>query len=134
MTMAVEPACVRASRNCELLIGLGELHAERCAQATITGPDAVVNAAGVGLVIEVWRNGPVEDMHAGRRGPSDAAMFAESTALHGEAVKALTAVNRAPGLIDFEEHLLDRTGRGRARVARHSRIWATAFSASTAGT
>ncbi|OLZ44684.1 hypothetical protein BS329_35865 [Amycolatopsis coloradensis] len=65
-------------------------------------------AMAVGLVIEVWRNGPVEDMHAGRRGPSDAVMFAESTALHDVAVAALTAENRNFGLIDFEEHVLDR--------------------------
>lgn len=63
----------------------------------------------VGLVIEVWRNSPVEDMHASRRGPSDAAMFAESTALHNKALVALTTANRDEGLIDFEEHLLDRT-------------------------
>ncbi|GAA1937372.1 hypothetical protein GCM10009754_00500 [Amycolatopsis minnesotensis] len=59
-------------------------------------------------MIEVWRNGPVENMHASRRGPSDAAMFAESTALHQEAVKALTARKRGYGLLDFERHLLDR--------------------------
>lgn len=63
-TATAASACAGASRNCELLIGLHELHAQRCAQAGITGPDAVVNAAAVGLVIEVWRNGPVEDMHA----------------------------------------------------------------------
>jgi hypothetical protein len=39
----------------------------------------------VGLVIDVWRHGPVEDMHCGKRGPDDAAMFAESTSLHEQA-------------------------------------------------
>ena len=61
------------------------------------------------LKIEVWRNSPVEDVHAGRRGPSDAVMFAESTALHQEAVRALTADRVEYGLIDFEKHLLDRS-------------------------
>jgi hypothetical protein len=83
-------------------------HAERCREAGIVSPDAVIGAAAVGLVIDVWRNGPVEDMHAGRRGPSDAAMFAESTALHAMATTALTAPNRKAALLDFEEHLLDR--------------------------
>jgi hypothetical protein len=87
---------------------LNEAHAERCREAGIVGPDAMVSAAAVSLVIEVWRNGPVENMHAGRRGPSDAAMFAESAALHTAAVTALTARRRAAGLLEFEEHLLDR--------------------------
>jgi hypothetical protein len=47
-------------------------------------------------------------MHAGRRSPDDAAMFATSTALHDEAVKALTAPDRVGGLLSFEDHLLDR--------------------------
>ena len=79
-------ACRGAAHNCEILIGLDEIHAERCAEVGITVPDGVVPAMAVGLVIEVWRNGPVEAMHASRRGPTDAAMFAESTALHNEAV------------------------------------------------
>jgi hypothetical protein len=35
-------------------------------------------------------------------------MFAESTSLHEEAVMALKADDRAFGLLEFEEHLLDR--------------------------
>lgn len=101
-------ACRGAASNCEVLSGLDELHAERCAEVGIAGPDDVVPAMAVGLVIEVWRNGPVEAMHGGRHGPTDAAMFAESTALHNDAVKALTAQNRGSALIEFEEHLLDR--------------------------
>ena len=104
----LKPGCPGSRRNCELLSRLNEDHAERCREAGIVDPDAMLSAAAVGLVIEVWRNGPVEDMHAGRRGPSDAAMFAESTALHASAVTALTAPNRKVGLLDFEEHLLDR--------------------------
>jgi len=85
------------------------MHAERCDKASLAGDEAIVRAAAVGLVIEVWRNSPVEDMHASSRGPSDAAMFAESTALHDHAIKALTATNRNHGLLEFEEHLLNRT-------------------------
>jgi hypothetical protein len=55
----------------------------------------------VGLVIDVWRNSPVEDMHCGKRGPDDAAMFAESTSLHEQAVTALTAANRPVGLLEL---------------------------------
>jgi len=96
-------------RNCELLVGLAGDHAKCVEDAGITDSDSVMCAMAVGLVIEVWRNGPVEDMHSSLRGPSDAAMFAESIALHAEALKALTASNRAFGLLDFEDHLLDRT-------------------------
>jgi hypothetical protein len=60
------------------------------------------------LVIDVWRYGPVENMHADRRGPSNATMFAESTALHTAAAAALTAPHHTAGLRDFEKHLLDQ--------------------------
>ncbi|MGW0023860.1 hypothetical protein [Rhodococcus sp. NPDC003383] len=62
----------------------------------------------VGLVEDVWRNGPVEGMHGSKRGPSDTTMFAESTALHTHAVEALSSPDRVHGLLDFEQHLLDR--------------------------
>lgn len=107
-TAATSRECARASANCDLLTGLDSLHAARCAEAGLTDEQAVVSAAAVGLVIEVWRNGPVEDMHARRRGPGDAAMFAQSTALHSEALQALTADDQGFGLLDFEEVLLDR--------------------------
>ena len=94
--------------NCELLSTSWESHPERCADAGISGPGAVVSAMAVGLVINVWRNGPVEDMHASKRGPTDAVMFAESTSLHDKAVETLTADDRAMRLLEFEEHLLDR--------------------------
>jgi hypothetical protein len=90
------------------LSGLNAVHAALCRVAGIVSSDAVLSAAAVGLVAEVWRHGPVENMHADRRGPSNAAMFAESTALHAVAVVALTAPNHKAGLRDFEEHLLDR--------------------------
>jgi hypothetical protein len=107
-TMDPATPCDGAPSNCELLASLDDLHAERCKDARIAGSEAIVNSMAVGLVIEVWRNGPVEDMHSSRRGPDDAAMFAESTALHDEAVQALATDNRAFGLLDFERHLLDR--------------------------
>jgi hypothetical protein len=91
------------------LADLHELHRDRCEKAGIVGADAIVNAMAVGLVIEVWRNSPVENMHASRQGPDDASMFAESTALHDRAVMALQEEDRAIALIDFERHLLDRT-------------------------
>jgi hypothetical protein len=102
-------ACEGHPQNCELLVGLHQLHAQRCEEAGIWGTEAMVSAMAVGLVIEVWRNGPVEDMHASERGPDDSAMFAESAALHGKAIAALTADDRAFGLLGFEDHLLDRT-------------------------
>jgi hypothetical protein len=102
-------ACAGASHNCALLVAIDERHAVRCEEAAISGSDAMLSAMAVGLVIEVWRNSPVENMHAGRRGPSDATMFAESTDLHRHAVKALTVSNRSMGLLDLEYHLLDRS-------------------------
>jgi len=91
-----------------LLLSSQEAYRERFGKAEISGHEAVVSAMAVGLVIDVWRNGPVEDMHCGKRGPDDAAMFAESTSLHDRAVTALTAGNRPIGLLEFEDHLLDR--------------------------
>ena len=91
------------------LRALDERHLVQRDDVGITGATAVVNAMAVGLVMEVWRNGPVEDMHSSERGPSDAAMFAESTDLHQRAVAAMTANDRIGGLLDFERHVLDRT-------------------------
>ena len=101
-------ACPGDPHNCRLLLRSWESHRERCAKAGISGPEAVVSAMAVGLVIDVWRNGPVEDMHCAKRGPGDAAMFAESTSLHDQATKALAAGDRPIGLLEFEDHLLDR--------------------------
>jgi len=91
-----------------LLLSSQQAYHERFAEAEISGREAVVSAMAVGLVLDVWRNGPVEDMHCGKRGPDDAAMFAESTALHDRTVTALAAGNRPVGLLEFEDHLLDR--------------------------
>ena len=68
-----------------------------------------MSAAAVGLVELVWRNFPLEDMHAdgGLRGlgPSDGEMFAESVALHRVAKAALP---KEFSLLEFEDHVLDR--------------------------
>lgn len=56
--------CPGDQRNCELLPAAAGPHRERCAEARIVGREAVVSAMAVGLVIDVWRNSPVEDMHA----------------------------------------------------------------------
>ena len=68
--------CPGDPRNCELLLRSREAYRERFGKADISGHDATVSAMAVGLVIDVWRNGPVVDMHCGKRGPDDAAMFA----------------------------------------------------------
>jgi hypothetical protein len=78
-----------------LLLSSQEAYRGRCGQAEISGHEAVVSAMAVGLVIDVWRNGPVEDMHCGKRGPDDSAMFAESTSLHEQAVTALPTTARS---------------------------------------
>ena len=89
----IPPArCPGDPHNCELLLSSQKAYRGRYGKAEISGHEAVVSAMAVGLVIDVWRNGPVEDMHCGKRGPDDAAMFAESTALHDRAFTALTAV------------------------------------------
>lgn len=100
--------CNGTPQNCELLTALAALNRDRCTESGLTDPDAVVSAMAVGLVEELWRNGPVEAIHSSRHGPNDAAMFAESTALHTEAIHALASPQRAAGLLDFERHLLDR--------------------------
>jgi hypothetical protein len=101
-------AVSRRSHNCELLLRSQDAYQGRCAQAEISGHEAIVSAMAVGVVIDVWRNGPVEGMHCGKRGADDAAMFAESTSLHEQAVTALTAGNRPIGLLELADHLLDR--------------------------
>ena len=69
-SMRIPPApCPGDPHNCELLLRSQEAYQERFGQADISGHDATVSAMGVGLVIDVWRNGPVEDMHCGKRGP-----------------------------------------------------------------
>ena len=64
--------CPDDPHNCELLLRSREAYHERFAKAEISGHEAVVSTMAVGLVIDVWRNGPVEDMHCGKSRPSAA--------------------------------------------------------------
>lgn len=74
------------------------------------GEYPIRDVAAVGLVEKAWRNSPVEDMHASRRGPSDGEMFAESVALRRVARDALArGTDLDLALLDFERHLLDRS-------------------------
>ena len=100
-------SCARAPENCALLGQLDPHSAARARQVGVAAAEAVIEAMAVGVVVVVWRNSPVEDMHAGRRGPDDAAMFATSTELQVEAAKALRQSNQAWGLLDFEDYVLD---------------------------
>lgn len=92
-----------------------------------------MSAMAVGLVIDVWRNGPVEDMHCGKRGPDDAAMFAESTSFHEQAATALPATARSAC---WSSRIISWmvNGRGREPAARPSRTSVTASSDRIAGT
>ncbi|MFL1596261.1 hypothetical protein NQ854_25600 [Rhodococcus ruber] len=100
--------CDGAADLCEILTTLADQHLQRCRDAGIVGHHAVLEAMAVGLVQDVWRNGPVEHMHSSKRGPSDTTMFVESTDLHSHAVKTLTSPDRVRGLLEFERHLPDR--------------------------
>ncbi len=113
MPNAPEEKCEIASANCRLLRSLDAHYSVLCEENGIVGGESTANAMAVGLVIEVWRNGPVENMHASRRGPSDAAMFAESTTLYVRALDIMRAEDQAMALLNFERFLLDR-----------SRVWA----------
>lgn len=74
------------------------------------GEYPILDVAAVSLVEKAWRNSPVEDMHASRRGPSDGEMFAESVALHRVARDALAnGTDLDFALLDFERHLLERS-------------------------
>ncbi|WP_159944025.1 hypothetical protein [Nocardiopsis sp. FR6] len=113
MPKVPEKKCEGASTNCRLLRSLDTHHSALLEENGIVDGEAAAKAMAVGLVVEVWRNGPVENIHASRRGPSDAAMFAESTTLHARALDVIRAENKAIALLDFERVLRDR-----------SRVWA----------
>jgi hypothetical protein len=93
--------------NAELVEALMQRWAEWEREGIGPDDDSIMDAAAVGMVIEVWRNSPVEDMHASRRGPTDAEMFAESVALHRVAKAALDSGGHY-AIFDFEHHVLDR--------------------------
>ncbi|MFI8080613.1 hypothetical protein ACIF6L_07490 [Kitasatospora sp. NPDC086009] len=51
--------------------------------------EVLVDAAAVGLVADVWRNGPLDATHAAGTGPSDGEIFAQSVDLYRAARAAL---------------------------------------------
>jgi len=53
--------------------------------------DVLVRAAAVGLVADVWREGPLEVIHSAEDGPSDGEIFAQSVDLYRRARAALVA-------------------------------------------
>ncbi|MEV0281804.1 hypothetical protein AB0I22_36215 [Streptomyces sp. NPDC050610] len=53
--------------------------------------EVLVSAAAVGLVAEVWREGPLDAIHAADDGPSDGEIFAQSVDLYRRARAALLA-------------------------------------------
>jgi hypothetical protein len=71
----------------------------------------LVNASALGVTRIVWRNGPIENAHAGRRGERnglhDGVMFARNTWVYHQALAALTSKDPY-ALYAFEDSLLDR--------------------------
>lgn len=71
----------------------------------------LINAAAVGITQLVWRNGPIEDAHAGARGRRnglhDGVMFARNTWVYHQALSALDSPKRY-ALLEFEDAVLDR--------------------------
>lgn len=84
------------------------------------GRDSILSAAAIGLVEKAWRNSPVEDAHASRRGPDDGQMMAESLHLHTVARAELGRDASCSGLLAFERHVLDfeRSWHGTARSVK----------------
>ncbi|MET8540577.1 hypothetical protein ABZW03_07965 [Kitasatospora sp. NPDC004799] len=66
--------------------------------------EVLVNAAAVGLVADVWRDGPLDAIHAAGAGPSDGEIFAQSVDLYRTARAALLAArDDGPGeLVVFQ--------------------------------
>ncbi len=96
-------------RNAQLLQLVESQWPEREREGIGPDEESVLDAAAVGLVEGVWRNSPLEDMHAGGgmrgRGPTDGEMFAESVASQRVAKAALP---REYGLLEFEDYVLDQ--------------------------
>ncbi|WP_405750539.1 hypothetical protein OG232_09880 [Streptomyces sp. NBC_01411] len=53
--------------------------------------DVLVSAAAVGLVVDAWREGPLDMIHAADDGPNDGEIFAQSVDLYRRARTALMA-------------------------------------------
>ncbi|MFJ4712148.1 hypothetical protein [Streptomyces sp. NPDC088785] len=58
---------------------------------TADDTDALVDAAAVGLVVDAWREGPLDEIREATGGPSDGEVFAQSVDLYRRARAALTA-------------------------------------------
>ncbi|MFE9925744.1 hypothetical protein ACFYQA_30515 [Streptomyces sp. NPDC005774] len=71
----------------------------------------LANAAAVGITQLVWRNGPIEDAHAGARGRRnglhDGVMFARNTWVYHQALEAVRS-DASYALLQFERLILDR--------------------------
>ncbi|MFJ6214846.1 hypothetical protein ACIQGZ_16160 [Streptomyces sp. NPDC092296] len=71
----------------------------------------LANAAAVGITEFVWRNGPIEDAHAGVRGRRnklhDGVMFARNTWVYHQALEAVNSTEQY-ALLRFEKRILDR--------------------------
>ncbi|GHF35964.1 MULTISPECIES: hypothetical protein [Streptomyces] len=71
----------------------------------------LANAAAVGITEFVWRNGPIEDAHAGARGRRnklhDGVMFARNTWVYHQALEAVNSPKQY-ALLRFEKRILDR--------------------------
>ncbi|MER6847075.1 hypothetical protein AB0A81_28225 [Streptomyces flaveolus] len=75
------------------------------------GGGNLANAAAVGITQFVWRNGPIEDAHAGARGRRnklhDGVMFARNTWVYHRALEAVNSPKQY-ALLRFEKRILDR--------------------------
>ncbi|GAA2654992.1 hypothetical protein [Streptomyces vastus] len=71
----------------------------------------LANAAAMGITQLVWRNGPIEDAHAGARGRRnglhDGVMFARNTWVYHQALEAVQSDHKY-ALLRFEKRILDR--------------------------
>ncbi|MET9647645.1 hypothetical protein [Streptomyces syringium] len=85
---------------------------ERLAALGVTAKTGdLASAAAVGITELVWRNGPIEDAHAGARGRRnklhDGVMFARNTWVYHQALEALNSTDQY-ALLRFEKRILDR--------------------------
>ncbi|MFJ8755334.1 hypothetical protein ACIREO_39410 [Streptomyces sp. NPDC102441] len=72
----------------------------------------LAHAAAMGITQLVWRNGPIENAHAGERGMRnglhDGVMFARNTWVFHQALEAVRSTDQY-ALLSFEDRILDRS-------------------------
>ncbi|MFB8050714.1 hypothetical protein [Streptomyces rubiginosohelvolus] len=72
----------------------------------------LTQAAAMGITQLVWRNGPIENAHAGERGRRnglhDGVMFARNTWVFHQALEAVRSTDQY-ALLSFEDRILDRS-------------------------